>query len=288
MRSIGHDATAGRQKGYYRNDIVPSGVFSHLRMEALKMEAVGVLGHGVSLSPRLRQILSLAVSQADAANATLASADALLRRCSNEDLNDLLKALGNARRLNTGNGLTTDRSELNEEFFALRDHWGEGYQISPLLDAAEQGLRTHSRAEHVIVGEEFEIDGPAGDGEFGARKKWQRMTVGEWALINGKVAARCLGSARNTANLDLFEPGTVVRPHFMSNSSNAGRRFSTPDEHRMETEQWKRWKDASKRIEDRVSKTLIGLGNPKRVSCSVSPLIWSSASPSLCIWTTRA
>ena len=121
------------------------------------------IGHGVALSTRLRHILVLAMSHEDPGSVTLASADALLQRAGNEELNEMMTVFEDVQPLSVGDDLTTDRSELNEEFAALRDHWGQNYRISYLLDADEQNLRTHCRAEDIEVGQEFQASTAGAD-----------------------------------------------------------------------------------------------------------------------------
>lgn len=212
------------------------------------------IGYGVSLSDRLRILMSI-VSLAGREDATLNAVDQLLRHSSNEDLNEYLNAFEDTQPLTVGNGLTPDRQTLNEEFFDLRDTWGDDYPIGRFLNH-DRSLRTHVLLREIPIGHRFQIDGVPDTNHRRRANEWRRVSVGGSPLINGRVPAQAASRPVPDWNVELLDPDTAVRP-LPSDPVRGGARLSPGHgEREGEPARWTRYQQAMRRIEKRLDDTL--------------------------------
>jgi hypothetical protein len=104
------------------------------------------------------------------------------------------------------------RHDLNQEFFAILDVWGELYPIDILLNASENGLSTQMPVKDIAPGNGFEIDGKLGDGKV--IMQFQVVEIDESLQQPGKVAYRIThGQARgDNGKIRAMDENTLVRP----------------------------------------------------------------------------
>jgi len=213
------------------------------------------IGHGVTLSSVLRNLM-LTVKRTEGMDATLTSVDQLLRHSGDHTLNQTLSAGEGTQVLTAGDALDHDRNELSQEFSNIFETWGKDYPVRDLLDADEQGVRTHEYLSNIDVGQSFQIDG-SDDADKGTRaRQWIRRRVGQANVVNGLVPVQAIVADVVDGDVQLLDPSIVVRPLLKTSVGTAGAVLRTREERRREMTLWADLQETMREMDDRVNRAV--------------------------------
>lgn len=218
------------------------------------------IGHGVTLSSGLRNLM-LTVKRTEGKDATLTSVDQLLRHSGDQTPNETLSGGEGTQLLTAGNVLTRDRNELGQEFSNIFEAWGKDYPVRDLLDADEQGVRTHEYLSNIDVGQAFQIGG-SDDTDKGTRAtQWIRRRVGQANVVNGLVPVQAIVADVVDGDVQLLDPSIVVRPLLKTSMGTAGAVLRTREEQHREMTLWADLQKTMLEMDDRVNRAV---GRPDR------------------------
>ncbi len=209
---------------------------------------------GVTLSSELRNLM-LSLMRSNTAEVTLGEMVAVFDDIdAGKDITFALKVSDAHRRIQTNP--STDRSALREELHSLLVFWGQSYRLQYLLDAHEQGIRTHERLRDLLPNKAFSFPEADGSESSAMPNEWVRRRVGGATMINGLVPAQQIVGDTAQGDVHLFDPNTVVRPVFAGPSRLKGCHLPTPMEHQSRIIWWATFDQAVQKMADRVDEAI--------------------------------